>query len=916
MPPSHRGGPPMARGGHGDLPSRSSGLHSSSGDPRDSGGELGFGSGAVQVYAPNTPAQADARLSDREQDALVSRFQALSASDPDHVVRPGFGKRGAAIAVRANFFALKYPKDVVLYDYPVVIAPDVVSLTVRKRVFELLESTLEVAPYLHEIAHDWTQRLVSRSRLPADFSATVSEGPERVYTVKVLEPKELRTADLDRYLRGEDADYNPLPIISAFNLVTTAHASHTGVPDKKGYLFPPSVLGESPLALSAGLEAWKGFFATVRPAYGNLMVNVNVCMGAFYVPNVRLSDAMIKYQQTSYGASNPQSFYRRVRVTTKHLGYRRKSGIKAFGSQSARKTVFQCDELGGMVSVEQYFQRKFNIRLQHADDLPVVNVGNKAKDTFVPAELCEIEPGQPYAGMLSEREILEMEKYTAVPPFVSAKTIAEQGLEVLGLRSGAPPIQGFGVKFSLDMAVVPARLLSPPKVIYSSDSLTVANGSWNTRNVRFHRPAQLTRAAILVLADGGREDFRDSSDSALRSVVTRFLATCRASGMQVDDALPPLLFVRLPQANPRDPLRTAAIDAIENEIKTLPGRPNIMLVFVSNSGIYPGLKKLCDSKLGIATVCMQMANVREERGQDRYLSSIALKINTKLGGVNHQLDASSMRWLKNTMLVGMDLTRPGVGCVKGTPSITAVVASCDEEFMHYPASLGFQEQGKEMITGVKQMMTERLSEYLKHMKTLPERVVVFRGGVSDGQFKHVLAHELPEIKAAFRSFKGYSPKLTIAICGKRHRTRFYPMRPEQADKTSNTKAGTLVDRGVTAVYNFDFFLQAHAGQQGTVRATHYTVIFDENRFSADDIQQGAHDASYLWAPTTKSVRLVPPAYAAERARQRARLYLHEILPPPPGSRESAMDEAQILRRAKELWGTGVHENLRGSMFYL
>ncbi|KAH8113555.1 hypothetical protein DFH11DRAFT_1599298 [Phellopilus nigrolimitatus] len=74
IPPSHRGAPPMARGEQGDLSSRSSGLRLSSGDPRDSGGELGFGSGAVQVYAPNTPAQADARLSDREQDARVSRF--------------------------------------------------------------------------------------------------------------------------------------------------------------------------------------------------------------------------------------------------------------------------------------------------------------------------------------------------------------------------------------------------------------------------------------------------------------------------------------------------------------------------------------------------------------------------------------------------------------------------------------------------------------------------------------------------------------------------------------------------------------------------------------------------------------------------------------------------------------------------
>ncbi|KAH8109611.1 hypothetical protein DFH11DRAFT_1548061 [Phellopilus nigrolimitatus] len=108
-----------------DLP----GLHSSLGDPRDSGRELNFGSGVFQVYFFNTLAQSDTQLFDREQDTLDPHFHTLSASDPVRVVRTGFGKCGAAIAVHANFFAIKYPQDVVLYDYPAVIAPDVVSTT-------------------------------------------------------------------------------------------------------------------------------------------------------------------------------------------------------------------------------------------------------------------------------------------------------------------------------------------------------------------------------------------------------------------------------------------------------------------------------------------------------------------------------------------------------------------------------------------------------------------------------------------------------------------------------------------------------------------------------------------------------------------------------------------------------------------
>ncbi|KAH8112474.1 hypothetical protein DFH11DRAFT_1879235, partial [Phellopilus nigrolimitatus] len=187
------------------------------------------------------------------------------------------------------------------------------------------------------------------------------------------------------------------------------------------------------------LEAWKGFFASVRPVYKDLIVNITVCMGIVYV--ARLSNAMIKYQQTLYGTSKPQSFYR---------------------------CAWQCTE--------------FIIHLQHADDLPVVNVGTRPRKSLFP-------PSSARSSWASNT----------------------QGIKVLGLREGAPFIQGFGIECSLDMAVVPSHLHSSLKVICSSGSLIVTNGYWDTRDVHFHRAALLTRATILVLANGGHENFGDSS---------------------------------------------------------------------------------------------------------------------------------------------------------------------------------------------------------------------------------------------------------------------------------------------------------------------------------------------------------------------------------------------------------------------
>ena len=68
------------------------------------------------------------------------------------------------------------------------------------------------------------------------------------------------------------------------------------------------------------------------------------------------------------------------------------------------------------------------------------------------------------------------------------------------------------------------------------------------------------------------------------------------------------------------------------------------------------------------------------------------------GPRSHSLDPNSMNWLrqKPTMLVGIDVTHPGPGSVKGTPSIAAVVASVDEHYAQYPASMEIQETKKEV----------------------------------------------------------------------------------------------------------------------------------------------------------------------------------------------------------------------------
>lgn len=116
--------------------------------------------------------------------------------------------------------------------------------------------------------------------------------------------------------------------------------------------------GVRPVNLGGGLEAWKGFYSSVRPAWKQLMVNVNACTTAFYQPQ-NLAEAMKQFQEHSYGA-RAADFVKGVRVRTTHLGY--KKTVKRLHRTNARQHKFDSGEFG-TVTVEQYFKKSMPVLL-------------------------------------------------------------------------------------------------------------------------------------------------------------------------------------------------------------------------------------------------------------------------------------------------------------------------------------------------------------------------------------------------------------------------------------------------------------------------------------------------------------------------------------------------------------------------
>ncbi|KAI1792391.1 argonaute-like protein [Ganoderma leucocontextum] len=897
------------------------------------------------VFAPDRPANIDQRLTDGSQDQLVVRLQSLSLKDHDLPVRPGFGTNGQNIKLRTNFFPVTLPKGP-FHEYDVQLDPPVTNKRLRRRIFQLAELSNEWkrAKMTSRVAHDHSSKLIAPNTLPQPLQIKIiysDEDEDDEQRDKDREPKEYtmtikytQPIDIDamlRYLNGDPQQrlYDFMPLVNAMNIILSAYPNRVaggGVMVGRNKFFHPSP-SAPPVPLGGGLEAWRGFYSSVRPAWKQLMVNVNVCTTAFYIPG-NLAERLIEFMNLS-PIARPATFVRGVRVKTTHLGYRKT--VKTVAKVNARQHVFTAEGMG-QVTVEQYFLKKYKIKLRYPE-LPLIDVGGQ-RTNYLPAEVCVILEKQAFKGKVPDELTANMLAVACQYPNVNGEAITGRGMHELGLAQSPPPVNAFGINVGSEMAVVPGRILPPPGVRYAGGAGAVDDrASWNLRGVRFAVGARLQNWAVLLIQDGNsREEFGGKDDPELVNTWRGFADMCKRSGMTVDQAPPPIVAARLPPRRGDDPLRKAAITTIRGALMEVKPKPKIVLVILSNGDrhIYSGLKHLCDVYLDVATVCVQSAKIRKEKGQLQYFANVALKFNIKLGGVNHELAEQNMAWLNRvpTMLVGMDVTHPGVGTVKGTPSVAAVVASIDKRIGQFPASLRIQESRKEMITDLKSMMEERLQLFKAKNKILPTRVLVYRDGVSEGQFSIVVSEEMPEMRKAFDRFSApgnpYRPKLTIVICGKRHHTRFFPMDPAHAAQDGNPKPGTVVDRGATAVYEYDFYLQAHGGLVGSTRPTHYYVVHDEIGIGADQLQGLTNDVSYMFARATKAVSLVSPAYYADLACERGRCYIHSLLQGISDSGTTATSgsgEDEVMTEAKKMWRFDSSPNavggaLKDTMFYI
>ncbi|CAM8927174.1 unnamed protein product [Rhodiola kirilowii] len=900
---------------------------------------------AGQVSTPPSPAGLAPRPSPPPASVPLPDIQSLSLTQKSVVAgqdgqsqlvpikRPDRGgtasKRQTSIIV--NHFRVDYNCSVIIRHYDVDIKPEQQGRIVRikKSDFRQIRNQLSKdAPDqfpMSRTVYDGEKNLYSCVELPTgEFKVKFSEAEDRegkTYIVKVKLVNQFDLSKLRDYLSGSLYTI-PREVMQGLDVMFKEHPSRHLIMSG-GCFYPPGFNAND--GIDYGIIASTGFQHSLKPTSQGLALCLDYSVAPFwkamgvleflqeYLGNFKISDFKSRRRevervligmkvQVTHRKTSQKFIIRELTVKdTRHLSFR----FKDPAGSSPERDVLLTD----------YFMKTYEHRIQYLD-VPCLELGRKDKPNHVPMECCKIVPGQRFPKeRLGIHAANKLKDKSVVSPSVRMNTINSM-LHWENGPCGGDVIGNFGIDVDKRMTKLKGRVIGPPELKIGSPQgrpstvhVNQESCHWNLDKKCVLEGKSIDRWAMI--------NFGSSLNANM--FIPALIQRCKNLRIHMDDC-PVYQSAHMGVLSNAQELHNLLEKVSKDTEKEKKGKPQIIICAMAKKHDgYKLIKWISETEIGTVTQCCLAE--RANKGNDQYLANLAMKINAKLGGSNMELLNHLPRFEreKHVMFVGADVNHPSRGD-ETIPSIAAVVATMNWPGANrYAARVQPQAHRCETIVNFAEMCFDLVRSYEGVNGRRPDRIVIFRDGVSDGQFDMVLNQELAGLKTIFK-MQGYSPTLTLIVARKRHPTRLFLEDMRQGGRSGNILPGTVVDTTIVHPTEFDFYLCSHQGLLGTSKPTHYHVLLDDHGFSSDDLQKFIYYLCFTFARCTKPVSLVTPVYYADLVAYRGRMYYEALQsfqsPASMASSSSSRSSASVTTVSFNPNLMKLHGNLENSMFFI
>ena len=373
----------------------------------------------------------------------------------DFSKRPGFNQTGKPVNMNVNAFqVIQYPT-VKIYQYDVVIGSGAEKRIVQRKVWDSQARKTATGP---QIIYDgnrlaWSSRDYGELRMMVDLDAEEgrpSRDGRNAFRLHIKRTRELNPSIIQSFLDKKVQMNNDVAEAIMFmdHLLRGGPSSSPQFVTVRRSLFKRQ--GQR-ADLGGSIEVWRGIYQSMRLAQGQkLIINLDVANTCFWRPTSLTSAMVTKWNQfrdiNSIGSQlqplqhngsrtanalhkTVQSAFKGVMVKAVYKGNpfpNKEWKIHRFDTNNANEERLEWKDpntkqpTGEMISVAQYFRRKYNLTLQHPN-LPLVEMTKKG--VKYPMEFLHILEGQRYGAKLDETQTSNMIKFAVSRPRVRLDAI-------------------------------------------------------------------------------------------------------------------------------------------------------------------------------------------------------------------------------------------------------------------------------------------------------------------------------------------------------------------------------------------------------------------------------------------------------------------------------------------------------------
>uniref|UniRef100_A0A7E4VSP5 Piwi domain-containing protein n=1 Tax=Panagrellus redivivus TaxID=6233 RepID=A0A7E4VSP5_PANRE len=616
-----------------------------------------------------------------------------------------------------------------------------------------------------------------------------------------------------------------------------------------------------------------GLQKNVRVTKECLVFQVDSKNTVFYAPQPLLSflDTM---RVPSRDLESPEcsrdvlELLRGIAVRTTHLNAPRTFIISKMAKTSAKDTFFDRD--GTDVSVCAYFAERYKRKLKYPEFLCVENRGS-----YYPIEVLEIIPGQrvPRHKMSDDLTAAMIKNCQMTPVQLNEKLRHHK--EHAGFFNGNPILRASGVRIASQHIEARGQEVPAPIIIYKDSIQHLRQPNWRQGGGQYCQSGTIRKLAVVV-------DRRAVSEAS--QWIQKLVGQARSHGLLIEKT-----DVQVMECSSRD------FQGIHETAGRLAKEGFDFLLFLSDSKDLHEAIKFSELKTRVPTQQVDPRSLR--KGADTN-GNIIHKMNLKSGGRNFEIStapnhAAQFRvdlvksLLTHTVIVAIEMSHPGaqsrfdrmMNIENPEPTSVGIAHTHDASGNIQHGRYFYVPRGSTVIKQKKltDIVKNAIREFRAKQGHYPQRILIYRSGVSEGSFGEVIEHECSNIVNALKA-DSMTPAITMVVIQRKSNHRLLlpaKVLDYMSDKArpveQNVTPGTCITSDVTNPRYPEFIMTSQRAILGTSKPIVGTIIFESNprnRLPLDHLTQLTNALCYHLEIVTAPIALPAPLQSASHLAMR------------------------------------------------